>query len=553
MEQRHRAFHERVALETVVLLLVASSARAGEPDGSLAGFDAYAEAALADWRTPGMAIAIVKDDKVVLARGYGIRRVGQHDPVDERTLFPIASVTKVFTATCLAQLVEQGRLTWSDPVVKHLPEFELGDPYLTRDVRIADLVAHRTGLETADLLAYRGDYDRAEILRRLRFLRPVAPFRSRYGYHNLMVVTAGEALERVTGESWQEAIRTRLLAPLGMTSTLSGPRELEGLDNVSTPHVVSEGRLIADPLWGREAGEEGFRRLHDAVAPAGAIQSNAVDMARFLRFHLNEGVGGGHRLLRAQTIREMEAPHSVVPIAAPPEPNFAYPRIFFGCGLGWWLRDYRGRKVVYHGGSSGAVAALMPEEKLGIVVLANRGCGLVYMVMHDTFDRMLGIPRTWSNRDWLVDAEEKPREEAEAKNARLEAARARDTRPSLPLRAYAGAYECDLYGKLDVREEGGSLRLQFGPNMGATLRHWEHDSFRGELNFPPSEEWFVRFQLSEGRVDRLEIERVSWHEPMPAFRRVRRMGDYASRRVSARPDTSWPRGSPRGLGSRCTR
>jgi CubicO group peptidase (beta-lactamase class C family) len=513
--------HKLAATGLVALLLATFPVRSDETTGPLAGFDEYAKTALADWKTPGMAIAVMKDGRVVLARGYGVRRFGGHDRVDEHSIFPIASVTKVFTTTCLAQLVEEDRLKWRDPVVKYLPEFELYDSYLTKDIRIDDLLSHRTGLETADLLAYRGDYDRAEILWRLRFLQPVASFRSGYGYHNLMVVVAGELLERVTKESWGVFLKRRLLQPLGMSSTFASPEELDGLRNVSTPHVLAEGKLIPDPAWNREARHEGFRRLQEAVGPAGAIQSNVVDMVRFVQMYLNEGVLDGHRLLQAETIREMEAPHSVVAIKATPKPNFAYPRFFFGCGLGWWLRDYRGRKIVFHGGSSGAVAAMMPEENIGIVVLANRGSGLIYMVMHDMFDRILGIPRTWTNHDWLVDAEEKPREEVQAKNARLEAARTKSTEPSLPLTAYVGTYESELYGKLEIQDEGSALQLKFGPNISATLQHWEHDTFRAKLSFPPDDEWFLRFVVSDGKADRLEIERIFWHEPMPGFRRVR--------------------------------
>lgn len=211
--RQHPLMWELAVVGSVLLLLTPLPLHADKTADPLAGIDEYVQAALADWKTPGMALAVVKDGKVVLARGYGVRRVGDQDPVNEQTLFPIASVTKVFTATCLAQLVEEGRLKWSDPVVKYLPELELYDPYLTKDLRIDDLLSHRTGLETADLLAYRGDYDRAEILRRLRFLKPVAPFRSHYGYHNLMVVTAGEVLERVTKESWPMFLKARLLRP----------------------------------------------------------------------------------------------------------------------------------------------------------------------------------------------------------------------------------------------------------------------------------------------------------------------------------------------------
>src|SRR5207249_3156671 len=157
----------------IALLLILNSAIAADLSDPLTGFDDYARAALADWRTPGMAVAIVKEGKTIFARGYGVRRVGDQTLVDAETIFPIASITKAFTATCLALLVEEGKLKWDDAVVKHLPEFQLYDPFLTKDVRLADLLSHRTGLETADLVAYRGDYDRAEIIRRLRFLQPI--------------------------------------------------------------------------------------------------------------------------------------------------------------------------------------------------------------------------------------------------------------------------------------------------------------------------------------------------------------------------------------------
>ena len=502
------------------VLLSASPACATEPNDPFAGFDDYAKTALADFKTPGLAVAVIKDGKVVFAHGYGVRRAGEEGLVDEQTLFPIASVTKVFTATCLALLVEEGKLKWSDPVVKHLPEFELYDPFLTKDVRIEDLLSHRVGLETADLVAYRGDYDRAEIIRRLRFLQPVAPFRSLFGYHNHMVTTAGEVLERVSGQPWSNVLRTRLLQPLGMSATFAGPRELEGRENVSTPHVLAEGKLIADPLWNREASHEGFRRLHDAVAPAGAMQSNVVDMAKFVQMYLDEGAAKGQPLLKPATVRTMLAPHSMVPIKATPQPNLVYPQFFYGGGLGWQLRDLRGRKIVMHSGSSGAIAAMMPEEKIGLVVLANRGCGIEYMFMHDIFARMLGLPRAWTNHEWLVEAQETPATEAAVRNARLEATRTKDTRPSLPLGKYAGTYECDLYGKLAILERDGSLRLQFGPNIDGALVHWERETFRAKLSFPLGEEWLMRFHISADGVDCLKVERISWHEAMPEFRRT---------------------------------
>ncbi len=513
---------ERLVCLGVGAALLTAAAEAAEPVDPLAGFDSYVQAALADWQMPGMAVGIVKDGKLILARGYGTRHAGEASPPDEHTLFPISSVTKVFTVTCLALLVEEGKLKWNDPVVKHLPDFQLYDPFLTKDVQIDDLVSHRVGLETADLLAYRGDYERPEILRRLRFLQPVAPFRSRFGYHNHMVTTAGEVLERVSGQFWADFLRTRLLEPLGMSATLTNPRELEGKKNVSTQHLLSNGKLIDDPAGKRGPGNEAFQRLSDAVAPAGAMQSNVVDMAKFVQMYLDEGVVEGRSLLQPATIRTMLAPHSVVPIKATPQANLAYPQFFFGCGLGWQVRDCRGRKIVMHNGSSGAIVAMMPAEKIGIVVLSNRGCSMEFMFMHDIFARLLGLSRPLTNQEWLVEAQETPAKTAAARNARLEAARAKDTKPSLPLSQFTGIYECDLYGKLEISQQADSLRAQFGPNISGTLAHWEHDTFRSKLSFPPGEEWFLNFHLSNGQVDHLQVERISWHEPMPEFRRVRK-------------------------------
>jgi CubicO group peptidase (beta-lactamase class C family) len=508
-----------VAAELVLLLAAAGQVCAAEPNAPFADFDAYANAALADWQTPGLAVAIIKDGKVPFTRGYGVLRAGEDNPVNEKTIFPIASITKVFTTICLAQLVDEAALKWNDPVVKHLPEFELYDPFLTKDVRVNDLLSHRVGVETADMVAFRGDYERTEIIRRARFMQPVAPFRSTYRYKNNMVIAAAQVLERVSGQTWEDFVRTRLLKPLAMNKTFTDYQELEGRTNVAMPHLLVDGKLIADPAWKRGEGQEGFRRMHRAVAPAGAIQSNVLDMAKFLQMYLNEGTADGQRLLKVDTVRTIFAPLSTSPIKATPQAAFAYPRFVCGCGLGWCLRDYRGRKIVFHGGASGAVAAMMPEENIAVVVLANRGCGIVYMLMHDIFDRLLGIPRTWTNRTWLVEAEETPAKDSAARNEHLEAERKKDTQASLPLSGYTGVYDCDLYGELEIVERDGSLRVQFGPNISGALRHWEKDAFRGKPSFPPNEEWIVHFEVSGNSARRLKIERLSWPEPMPEFMR----------------------------------
>jgi len=509
----------RIVPAFVTLVVLHPAARGDDP---LRGIDAYVADAMAQWKVPGLAIAVVKDGKVVFAKGYGVRKAGGKDAVDENTVFPIASVTKTFTVTGLAMLVDEGKLKWSDRVRKHLPGFRLHDDDVTQNVTLADLVSHRTGYETADLLAYRGDYDRAEILRRMRFLRPYYPFRTRWKYNNLMVVAAGEVLERVSGKRWDEFIAARILKPLRMERTATSGPAAAKLDNRSTHHALVDGKLLPDPFHADRDRMPGLRRLERAVAPAGAMSSSVADLTRFLLLHLDEGRFEGKRLVSAAGVRTMMAQHSCSPIVPRGASKMPYSKIYFGNGLGWQLRDYRGRKVVMHGGSSGAVIAMMPAERIGIAVLGNHDrSGIVYMVMHDLFDRFLGIRRTWTTRDWVVENVDEPARNERQKLCELERTRARDTKPTLPLERYAGTYECDLYGKLAVERTSGKLRVRFGPNFTTTLEHWERDTFRANFPRPWREQWIVSFQTEKpDRVNEVRVRRISWYEPMPVFRRV---------------------------------
>jgi CubicO group peptidase (beta-lactamase class C family) len=483
----------------------------------LKGFDDFANQALADWQVPGMAIAVVKDGKVVLARGYGLCKLGEKTPVDERTVFRIASCTKSFTAACLGILVDEGKLKWDDPVTKHLPGFQLYDPYVAREVTIRDLLCHRVGLESGHLLASRGDHDRTEILRRMQFLRPIRAFRSLPGYHNLCYVVAAEVVAKNSGKSWEEFVQGRILHPLGMKATLTSywARAQLRSKNAATPHERIDGKV--QPFeW----------QPKDNRAPsagAGGMHSNVVDMAQWLKLQLGEGVCDGKRLLKAGTILEMHAAHCVKPVAGDSKSVLPYPKFFSAYGLGWWLRDYRGRKVIYHTGSSGAVVAMMPEEKLGIVVLTNlHNSGLAAMLMHDVFDLYLGIPRPWTTRDWLDAAVEAPEKAAQEASKKRETERVKNTKPSLPLRSHVGTYENDLYGKLEIKQTGNKLVLHFGPEMVADMSHWHYDMFHAGFRKPRNDSWLVRFVLSAKRtVEHLEVDLWDGGESLPPFKRAR--------------------------------
>ena len=500
-----RQRHVRLALLLFALLLFPPALLAQTLEERLNEVDAYAARAGREWGVPGFSLAIIKDDRVVFARGYGVRELGKAEPVDKDTLFAVASNTKAFTAAALATLVDEGRLRWDDPVTKYLPWFQLSDPYVTREMTVRDLLSHRSGLATfgGDLLWYETTYPREEIIRRVRHLKPAHGFRGRYGYQNIMFLAAGEIVPAVTGKSWDDYVRERFFAPLGMARSNTTYRQLMSSQNVATPHNEVGGRVRA------------VRYSNvDAAGGAAAINSSAAEMAEWVRLQLGRGAYQGKRIFSAASSREMWTPHTVVSGVSESAEKFN-PTVHFNLyGLGWFLSDYRGRKVVTHsGGLDGMTSrvALLPEENLGVVVLTNSETPLQSFLYYKVFDVFTGAPaRDWS-ADYLARARSaREREEAEAKKA--EAARVPDTRPSLPLAAYAGAYGGQMYGDARVTEEGGRLvvRLLPSPAYVGDLEHWHFDTFRikwrESVVYPYPRGW-VTFTLDpQGRVGEMKID-----------------------------------------------
>jgi CubicO group peptidase (beta-lactamase class C family) len=502
----------------LLLLAIVGSVSPSYGADPFANIDTYAADALKDWNTPAMAISVVRDGRVVFARGYGVRKLGEDDAVDADTVFPIASITKSFNATALAMLVEDGKLSWLDSVAKHLPEFQLADPCMTREVRIADLLSHRTGLDDPELLSYSG-VTRNELMRRLRYLPQIVPFRSEFRYNNLGTIVAGEILERVAGQSWAEFVRVRIIRALDMTSTVPDVLELRGVNNVATCYVAAGGTPQEDKSWNLPL-TAGWSQYRETIRPAGAICSTANDLAKFVMFQLAAGEFRGRRLLKATTVNEMQTLHSVAPLKEVPEPALTSARIVFGAGYGWQIRDYRGRKLVMHDGSTGTVIGLLPREGIGVVVLTNLGCGLQFMVMHDVIDRLLGINRTWSNRDFVSRVIDDEKKSSDTEQARLDSERRKDVKPRFPVNAYAGTYECPLYGRLVIRETDGMLSMQLGPNCQSDLVHWSADRFRATflLRFP--EDWFLSFASADNRVVKVTIANTFPSKEVAIFTRT---------------------------------
>jgi len=479
-----------------VILIAAAQLTFAQP-APLAGFEEYAEKARRDWEVPGMAVAIVKDDKIVFAKGFGVRKIGENVPVDEKTLFAIGSSSKAFTAATLALLVDEGKLKWDDRVSKYLPEFETYDPYVTRELTIRDLLTHRSGLERGDSLWYGTENSREEVLRRTRFIKPTWSLRSNFGYQNLMYLAAGQIVEKVTGKKWDDYVTERIFGPLGMTASNTTIRTFKNGDNVSTPHSKVDDKVIAIP-W----------RNIDNIAPAGSINSNVVDIAQWIRLQLAQGTFDGKKIFSPLTAKEMHMSQTVIRLEG--SQGMTYPEAhFLNYGMGWFLSDYKGRKIVEHGGAIDgmrAEVALVPEEKLGMVVLTNLGGSVVSMpLLYRVIDSYMGVQQ----KDWSAEILKSYKgllEQAAAAQKKAEAERVMGTKPTHELASYAGTYTSELYGDVKVIEENGQLRIRFGPAFVGTLEHWHYDTFRATFDGPGGSKSPVMFGLNvQGKVDTLTL------------------------------------------------
>jgi CubicO group peptidase (beta-lactamase class C family) len=473
----------------------------------LAAIEADIERARREFEIPGVAVAVVKDGRVVLAKGYGVKRQGAPAAVDADTLFAIASNTKAFTAAALGLLVEDGKLGWDDPVTRHLPSFQMYDPYVSHEMTIRDLLTHRSGLGLGegDLLYFPpSTFSRREIVEKVRFLKPATSFRSRYAYDNILYIVAGEVVAAVSGKTWEAFVRERLLSPLAMKDTVPNPSALPASANAATPHAQVEGVL-------RTVAPDDA----DNIAAAGGILSSARDMARWVTALLQAGTSSAGGTLPGRLVQELWTAHTIMPIAEPAAPLAALKPRFLSYGLGFALRDYRGRKLVTHtGGLSGMVSrvALVPEENLAVVVLTNQESdGGRDAIAYRVLDAFLGASPT----DWIPAFKEAARlgaESARAVEARHKAARATASRPSLPLAGYAGRYRDAWYGEAAIETEGDHLVLRFGrsPSLTGTLEHWHYDTFVARWRDRTVPDAFVTFALRpDGAIDQLKMEAFS--------------------------------------------
>jgi CubicO group peptidase (beta-lactamase class C family) len=492
--------HPVVSLVTTFLTIASAVAgdiqdRSGSPPTPLPafdGFDANVEDMLGRWEVPGLAVAVVKDDEVIYMGGFGYRDIEKGLVVTPETLFAIGSVSKPFTALSVGMLVDEGKLDWDAPVIEYLPDFRLYDEYATLHATPRDLLAHRTGLPGHYMMIAATPFSRDEIYGRLRYLEPTAELRETYQYNNLMYMTSGYLVGRITRGTWEEFIAERVFEPLGMKRSTFRGEGVAGLDNVALPYEKRRGELAAVPFPAKAV-----------AAPAGGIVSSVQEMTEWLKLYLNNGRLDGRQLVSPAVLKEMHTPQ--MPIRYTPDdlpgPLEAY-------GLGWTIRPYRGHYFVHHGGwIDGFVSwvSMMPSDNIGVVVLSNRGHQLLPLWLnYHIYHRLLDLGDDWTARVPPAAEEEGAERRTRPQPAATGVAAARATHR---LEDFAGVYEHPAYGRVAVEAEGDTLGLVFSNATAVPLEHVKYNIFITRHELDDFNKLPVRFPVSMfGEIESVAIE-----------------------------------------------
>jgi len=471
----------------------------------VAALDAYIAQAREDWKVPGLAVAIVQGDKVLLSKGYGVLQTGATQAVNEHSLFAIASNSKAFTSAALAMLVDEGKLHWDDRVSQHLPWFRLRDPWASADIRVRDLLCHRSGLGTfsGDLLWWGTSYSAREVLERAALLEPAAPFRTKYEYSNLMFIAAGEVIRAVSGLSWEQFVEQRIFSPLNMSRSVTSTTDLSAKGNFATPHktYTDRNQPIEWMNW-------------DVMGAAGGVISSVHDMSKWMQCQLAQGEAapGTKALFTKARSREMWEAHMPIPVSEGSRRRFPSTH-FRAYALGWSLSDYLGHKLVGHGGGYDGMYSqvlLAPEKGLGVVVLTNSMTGIGSAITYRVMDTFLGgAQRDWSGE--MLPGALAGQQAFEARIRETITPAATGTQASQAPAAYTGLYRCPMYGDTRVELENGRLvmRLLPYPELVADLVHLHYDTY--EVRWRKDFAWFgggtVQFVPdSRGRFVRLSLD-----------------------------------------------
>jgi CubicO group peptidase (beta-lactamase class C family) len=482
--------------------LAAPPAQAPAPE-SLQGLDAYVRQVMHDWHVPGLAIAVVEDGKIVLARGYGVRELGKPAKVDADTLFDIGSNTKAFTVAALGTLVSAGKLDWDTPAVDDLKSFRLDNAYVTQNITLRDLLTHRSGYCDPSAAWY--TTDAADILKRVRYQQPDSGFRAAFCYNNVMYLAASRFIPALTGQSWNDYVTAHLFRPLRMNATVSTEAGLRAAGDVAAPHGMENGQpVVIRQYWPHNM---------DVFAAVGGIWSSASDMSQWLMMLLDDGKFGDTVVLDPRVVAAMETPQIVVQSDSDVGEvirKWMPGGHFYTYGLGLFVQDWHGYTLVWHAGDIDGMAsalALVPGSHVGVVVLSNMNqANARFAIVTHVLQSMLDQPLHDIEPVLLADAK-KSCAESEAAKDKLAATRKRGSSPPLPLRDYAGAYKDDLDGTATVAMDKGRLVLRLGnPDFVGDLQHWHDDTFRVAWRYRFYGPAYVTFDLDAfGKPARIEF------------------------------------------------
>lgn len=427
------------------------------------GLNEFIDQAMREWKIPGLAIAIVKDSQIIFCEGFGKRDVEQNLIVTPQTLFAIGSCTKSFTTMAMSILVERGLLDWDKPVRNYLPTFKLYDSYATEHITPRDLVTHQSGLPRHDAMWSQSPFTRKEIIERLQYLEPTHELRTVFQYQNLMYITAGYLVGEIAESTWEEFVQEEIFKPLDMRDSNFSVEKSKKAADFALPYAEKEDQIEEIPFFNG-----------DVSGPAGSINSNVVDMAKWLLLHLNQGKYGNKQIISPSHLQEMYSPQVVM------TQTLEYKELFYYFyGLGWAITSYRGHNLIQHGGNINGFAArttLLPEDNIGIVVLTNLDRNpVINTVTYYVCDRLLGLDEVpWNERMKEKYAQAK---EATAKaKEQIASDRKTGTQPSHPLEDYTGYFEHPGYGILSVEINDNRLTATHNSNI-YKLEHYHYDTF----------------------------------------------------------------------------
>lgn len=478
---------------TQILVIAFISVNAQSHTEKLNELDAYIQKGIELWKPPGFAVTVVKDGDIIFKKGYGVTTLGTNKNVDENTLFGCMSTTKAFVAAGLAMLIDDGKLNWDDKAIDYLPEFQLKDPYLTREITIRDLLTHRTGLGNTDYLWSMMTISSDSALYKMREVDASYSLRSSYIYQNLMYLAAGKVIERVSGKTWGEFLKERIFQPLGMNNTYALLEQVQPIENKADAHYEIDGEII-------KIGQMSA----DNIGPAGSMWSSINDIGKWIQFLLNKGAKDGKQLISPTIFQELFKPQQIVPASQfYPTQQITKPN-WTTYGLGWFQHDYRGKMVQFHTGSLAgmvAIAGMIPEENIGVYVMGNLDhVELRHAVMYAVFDLFMDgkITKDWSNELYaLYHPETEKQKEPEP---------IKDSQSSFETIELIGTYTNTQYGSVEISKKGNQLVFNINDTLLGSMSYWHYDTYKGV--FDKKEYGTAMFSFirgADGKLSYLEV------------------------------------------------